>query len=443
MKAMKGIAWPGAVSLGLTLLALAVVAMAPAASAAAPGASAAGPGVGAGCAPDCVTFLPLIRREAARNVWLGEYYANPDLSGAPAYSLVEKRVDYDWGATGHPAGLPADFFSIRWTGYWNLEIGDYTFLAYADDGLRLWLDGQLLIDLWQPGMGSYDATAFVSTAGPHELKLEYFEETGGAAIRLQWRRTDHFPRWQGDYYSNPWLNSPRLYSQVDPVLQFDWDVGCPAWLPDCDAFSIRWNATALFLPGTQRIYAYADEGYQLFVDGTKVKEGGWLDGQPGGAVDAYYDLDVKKLEHHQLTYNVHDRGGPAEARLWIENLDDPWWDVQYYANDKLRGSPVRTEHDASIFHDWGLGVPHSGVPADGFSIRWKGQRYFHAGCYRFGMFADDGVRLWVDGELLIDEWHDGRTTYASPLTYVDSGFHEVTVEYYDGGGEAEIRFWWE
>jgi hypothetical protein len=60
-----------------------------------------------------------------------------------------------------------------------------------------------------------------------------------------------------------------------------------------------------------------------------------------------------------------------------------------------------------------------------------------------GVFADDGVRLWVDGQLLINEWHDGRSEYRSPLTFLTTGNHDLVIEYYEASGEAEIRFWWE
>jgi hypothetical protein len=95
-----------------------------------------------------------------------------------------------------------------------------------------------------------------------------------------------------------------------------------------------------------------------------------------------------------------------------------------------------------IFYDWKWGKPDKSVYSDRFSVRWSGQRYFPAGAYRFGLFADDGVRLWVDGELLVDEWHDGRSEHYAPVTYLSSGEHEVIVEYYENQNEAEIRFWW-
>jgi hypothetical protein len=379
------------------------------------------------------------------NAWLGAYYANNTLSGDPEYTTEEARVDFDWGDGGSPAGLPADRFSIRWVGHWDFEIGEYTFFAHADDGIRLWLGNDLLIDRWQVGVGSYQASAQIETAGLQRLKVEYFEETGGATVRLHWRRTDLYPQWDGDYYVEPWVEHGWVDQRTDSVIQFDWGLSCPDSVqPHCDRFSIAWNANRLFEPGTHRIFLYADEGYQLFVDGNKVKEGGWYDGQGGGAEDTGYVLEVGNLEHHQITYNFHDRGTLAEARLWIVYMEHPTWLIEFFENKNLEGQPKFTDPDGyKIFFDWGFGGPWSQTRSDEFSIRWSGQRYFHAGCYRFGLFADDGVRLWIDGEKLVDAWHDGRGEHHSPVTFLSTGYHQVVVEYYENIGEAEIRFWWE
>jgi len=386
-------------------------------------------------------YLPFIGRQvmAGANAWLAQYYANMNLSGEPARTAREARLDYDWG-DGAPEGLPKNYFSARWSGSWHFEHGEYTFFVLADDGVRLWLDGSLLLDGWSPGI--YDrAIKQVIDEGPHNLKLEYFEGTGDAAVRLFWYRTDLYPQWKGNYYPQPWVEGSKLYEQTDRFIEFEWGDGCPTGL-SCDSFSIAWNATPVFVTGTHRILIYADDGYQLYVDGNKVKEGGWYGEQIGGGEDAYYDLTVGRLEQHDITYNFHDRGGLAEARLWLQDLEQPDWTVEYYNNPTPSGAPVATKKDEAIFHDWKWGKPHRDLSSDHFSIRWSGQRYFHSGCYRFGLFADDGVRLWVDGELLVDEWHDGRGEYFAPVTYLSSGEHTVIVEYYENTGEAEIRFWW-
>jgi hypothetical protein len=389
-------------------------------------------------------FLPIIWRPETveHNVWQAEYYDNMVLSGEPEVVTQELRIDYDWG-TGSPDGLPANSFSARWTGQWGFEVGEYTFFVFADDGVRLWLDGVLLIDQWAAGGMAHQKAVSVETEGQHELKLEYFEQLGAATIRLHWRRTDLYPLWQGDYYSQAWVEGTPLYDRLDSAIQFDWGEECPESLP-CDSFSIAWQATPLLLTGTQRIYLYADEGYQLFVNEAMVSHGGWDLGQPGGGQDVTYDFYVGSIGQHTIGLNFHDQGGLAEARLWIENLRDPDWEAEYYANMNLGGAPVATKHEPSIFYDWSFGKPYAALPsADQFSVRWTGQRYFHAGCYRFWVFADDGVRLWVDGELLVDEWHDARATYSAPLTYLGTGSHDIIVEYYENSNEAEIRLWWE
>jgi hypothetical protein len=397
-----------------------------------------------GNTPTTTAFLPLVYGVLpVVNLWSAAYYDNADLAGDPVYTAQEKRVDYNWGQDSSPVGLPLDHFSIRWTGDWDFEYGIYTFFVYADDGVRLWLDDDLLIDSWQPGMGSHQATRTITTAGRHRLRLEYFERTGGAAISLGWRRTDLYPQWHGDYYSQPWVETGKLYEQTDSTIEFDWGEGCPDYLP-CDSFSIGWRATPVFETGTYRFYIYADEGYQLYVDGNKVKEGGWYDGQGGGAQDVSYDLTVNSTQYRNIRFNFHDRGGPAEARLWIQKRGDPGWTAKYYPNRTLSGEPVKTREEEAVFYDWGLDKPVGALPSgDSFSVQWSGQRYFHAGCYHFGLFADDGVRLWVDGERLVDQWHDGRDEYHSLYTYLTAGYHDVTIEYYEHNGEAEIRFWWE
>jgi hypothetical protein len=388
-------------------------------------------------------FLPLINRPPG-NVWLGEYYDNDALSGEPAYTIAgEARIDHDWGG-GSPADLPRDHFSVRWTGNWGFELGEYTFFVYADDGVRLWLDDEVLIDAWMLGQGWHLVETSV-TEGAHALKLEYFENTGDAGVQIRWRRTDLYPQWQGDYYNNAWVEDTRAFRRTDSVIQFDWGYGCPAGIAHCDIFSVLWTANRLFEPGTHRIYIYADEGYRLYVDGVLKGEGGWYDGQTGGSVDVSYLLEVASLSQHHIRYDFHDRGGQAEARLWIEYLEHPTWTAEFYSNKSLSGTPVVVDSNQEIiYYDWGWGKPKNALPStDNFSVRWSGDRYFHSGTYRFKMFADDGVRLWVDGELLVDEWHDGAGEYSAPLKYLGTGYHHVVVEYFENTGLAEIRFWWE
>lgn len=143
------------------------------------------------------------------------YYKNQYLTGSPALTRCEKNIDHDWGVRG-PTGTVArasssggssstadassgkadggstvrsigeDHFSIRWIGKFNFNGGAYTFVATADDGIRVWVDGELIIDQWRPQAVSVFRATRNLTAGLHEVKVEYFENDRDAVARLRW-----------------------------------------------------------------------------------------------------------------------------------------------------------------------------------------------------------------------------------------------------------------
>jgi hypothetical protein len=112
-----------------------------------------------------------------------------DLTGATV-SRTDPTVNFNWG-TGSPAsGIGADRFSARWTGQvLAVETGTYTFRTYSDDGVRLWVNGQLLIDHWTDHAPTYDTGTITLQAGVrYDIKVEYYEDTGGAVMQLEWQR---------------------------------------------------------------------------------------------------------------------------------------------------------------------------------------------------------------------------------------------------------------
>ena len=110
--------------------------------------------------------------------------------------------------------------------------------------------------------------------------------------------------------------------------------------------------------------------------------------------------------------------------------------AEYYNNRNLTGTPVFTRCEAApINYDWGTGGPGNGIGVDDFSVRWSGQFLF-AGSTTFTARADDGVRVWVDGNRIINRWVDqGPTTYTATRT-LDAGVYPVVMEYYERGGGA-------
>lgn len=124
---------------------------------------------------------------AAVNGLTGSYFHNASLTDA-ALTRVDATVDFDWAYGSPAAGIEPETFSARWTGQVQAKsTGTWQFFTSTDDGVRLWVNGQLLIDRWQ----TQPATEYVGTislvAGQrYALKLEYFENNGRAFAKLRW-----------------------------------------------------------------------------------------------------------------------------------------------------------------------------------------------------------------------------------------------------------------
>jgi hypothetical protein len=77
-----------------------------------------------------------------------------------------------------------------------------------------------------------------------------------------------------------------------------------------------------------------------------------------------------------------------------------------------------------------MGKPQALLPADGFSARFTKTAYFNTGIYQINTHADDGIRVYVDGDLKIDEWKDAGPDQTANVV-LGAGVHTITVEYYD------------
>jgi alpha-D-xyloside xylohydrolase len=115
-------------------------------------------------------------------------YYRGDNFEQPVRTNVEAQVDFDWSDTP-PAGLPHDDYSVRWTGFVEAKkTADYTFVATADDGVRLWIDGREVINDWQVrGAETFTAKVHFEAGSRHRIRLEYFQNHGGAVVQLAWQ----------------------------------------------------------------------------------------------------------------------------------------------------------------------------------------------------------------------------------------------------------------
>jgi hypothetical protein len=264
--------------------------------------------------------------------WKLEIFDNKTLSG----TAVEERYDavgaggfgFDWGGGRASSCAGVDNFGVRFSRTINVSAGaDYRFTTTTDDGVRLWVDGQLLIDRWiDQAPASYTATKFLA-AGSHELRMDYYENGGGAYAALRW-----------------------------------------------DASASACSTSVLPTPA--------------------------------------------------------DR-----------------WKLEIFDNRALSGSPVEQRYDApgagGFTFDWGGGRASNCTGADNFGIRFSRTISVSAGSdYAFTTTTDDGVRLWVDGQLLIDRWIDQAPTSAGATIFLAAGSHALRMDYYENAGGAVAAVRW-
>jgi len=249
--------------------------------------------------------------------------------------------------------------------------------------------------------------------------------------------------WRGEYYDNLFLlGAPRLVRN-DTGIDFDWGAAAPDVNVPADGFSVRWTRTLYFDSGRYRFHIQPDDGMRLYIDNALIIDE-WRD---GGVREVTSELSLSG-GMHLLRIEYYENAGVARARLWWERLPETPtsfadWKGEYWTNRHLEGNPTVVRNDQAVEFNWGVGAPDANLPVDGFSARWTQRERFDAGVYRFFLRADDGIRFFLDGDLLVDEWHtnDGSALYTMDLTL--DGSYRLKVEYYERAGDARVEFWWQ
>ncbi len=380
----------------------------------------------------------------AASDWTASYWNNTSMSGNPALQRSEATLNYDWGDGAPASGVNGDQFSARWERTINVSAGTYRFTATMDDGMRVWVDDTLIVNSWWDSqVHSMSGDIFLSN-GDHRIRVEYYDAGGKAVAALSWSQisTASGPiyNWRGEYFNNMGLFGQPVLVRDDRGINFDWGGSAPEWnVVSADHFSVRWTRDVFLNAGRYRFTVQADDGVRLWVNGRLLVDQ-WHDGAatyyhaetdvPGGSIPI-------KMEYYE-------NAGAAVARLawhYLGSTSVSNWRGEYFNNSWLGGSPGLVRDDAAINFDWGFGSPGAGIANDNFSVRWTRDLSFAPGTYRFTTTSDDGVRLWVNGQLLIDQWRDqSASTYSKDIFL--SGNATVRMEYYESGRLAIARLNW-
>ena len=398
------------------------------------------------------TATPFPTASPLPDVWRGEYYGNRTLWGTVALVRYDSSINYDWGFGSAAAELPADGFSVRWTRTTGFTQGRYRFHAVVDDGVRLYVDGVMIIDSWIDG-GRREETAEIDlSAADHNLRVEYYENTGQALVRVWWEwivtpsptptsKPATYPDWKGRYWDNPGLDGTRAIIRNDEFIDFNWGPGSPDPRLPVNDFSARWTRSEKFDQGTYRFYLLVDDGARLWVDGRLIID----EWHQGGPREVYGDVALEKGKH-DIEVHYFEHSGTARIRLTWERyppITYTDWKAEYWGNRALTGNPLLVRNDEVIDFNWKEASPAYRLPADRFSVRWSRQTVFEPGIYRFFAEADDGIRFFLDGDLVLDEWHDYVRGAARTIDLELDGKHTLVVEYFERSGGARVQFHWQ
>lgn len=262
--------------------------------------------------------------------------------------------------------------------------------------------------------------------------------------------------WNTQFYNNAFLFEPAVVTRQDGAVAFDWGSGSPAQGVNADGFTARFASDPYFDAGTYRFYVLADDEVRLNVGYDFHAQIDTFDHSRVGQI-LTADITLTAGTHH-VQVDYREQTGAAYVYVsWANLATNPagpnfpvpssltsvntgGWTAQYYGNATLTGSPTLIQTENLPSHDWGVGSPVASILADNFSARWTSVQTLEAARYTLNVRADDGVRVFIDGVAVINEWHGASGQIYSITLDLSGGQHNFMIEYYEANGNAYLDY---
>ncbi|WNJ16672.1 PA14 domain-containing protein [Pontibacter sp. G13] len=347
----------------------------------------------------------------------GTYFNDMTLADT-AFQRIDSIVEFQWGGGSPDPSMADDNFSVRWEGeVLPIFSETYTFTTNTDDGVRLWIDDSLIVDQWvNQGPTDHSGDIELVSGTRVNVKMEYFENGGGAVANLRWESASQIDE---VIPSNFLFPKPGLLEQVIA------DPGVADKLITDPAFDIATTASS-GLP-----VQYALLSGPAMLTGSLVTLTG-----------------IEGIVQIEITQVGDDFYGPADPLLVEFEVFDP---LNFgggaqgnYFDGVNFDTPILTRIDAEIDFGWGTGSPDVNVPINNFSIRWTGFiEAAYSETYTFRSHTDDGVRLIIDEDTIIEQWiPQAPTSHTGNIALTAGDKVPFVMEYYEAGGGAEARLYW-
>ena len=348
----------------------------------------------------------------------GEYFDNNSLSGTPRFSRTDARVDFGWTLNSPGRGIPYDWYSVRWTGKLIVPAGGVRRIGVeGNDGYRLYIDGKIAIDNWvKQSYHSRLADVRLTPGSTHDIRLEYFESTGNARVKLIW---DAGVR---DDWRTQIETAVRAARQSDVAIV----------VAGIEEGEFR-DRALLALPGHQealieRVAAIGKPTIVLLIGGSAITMSPWID-RVSALLDAWYPGEEGGHAVADVLFGDYDPAGRLPITFPMSEGQLP---LYYDHKPTGRGDDYLDLTGQPLF-PFGFGLSYTTFEYSGLSIEPAqipvgGTAIVRCRVKNSGRRAgDEVVQLYV---------HDVLASVARPVTQLE-GFQRVHLE---PGEEKAVSF---
>jgi len=256
----------------------------------------------------------------------GEYFDNKELRGQPVLVRTDEQVNFDFGR-GRPAPqLPDDNFSVRWTGKLLApDSGAYQLGARADGGVRIYFDGQILIDAWTSNpTGTVMKEVRLEAGRAYDVKIEYYKNTRAAIAKLVWS----YPRFAERLIEEA-ANAARQSDAVVVVLGISPALEGEEMKVNADGFR-GGDRTDLGLPKGQEdllkaIAALGKPTVLVLLNGSAVAVN-WADQNVPGIIEAWYPGEEGGSAVADVLFGDYNPGGRLPVTFYKSAAQLPPFD---------------------------------------------------------------------------------------------------------------------
>jgi pimeloyl-ACP methyl ester carboxylesterase len=287
---------------------------------------------------DEVTVVVYPAPSGSGNGLTAEYFNGVNLAGIPLVTRIDETVNFDW-LSGTPDPLvPINQFSARWTGKIKpLYSESYTFYTFSDDGIRLYVNNNLVIDNWTYHGAIENTGTITLTAGQlYDIRLEYFEGNSMATAKLSWSSLNQqkqiVPKSQlysnapqagvglkGEYFNSLDFSGTAL-TRTDTVINFEWNYAAPFSGVNTDNFTVRWSGKVKAdFTENYTFYTTCDDGVRLWVNNILLVNN-WTD---HSAVENTGTIALTAGQLYDIRLEYYEKSVTATAKLSWSSASQP------------------------------------------------------------------------------------------------------------------------